>query len=173
MEQQIVNRVANSPLVTIDLEDYVDKGEKVPLDLKPFLFQEMILREKDFRISVKEYDWEQYQNKNVYLFCSVDSIIPAWAYMIVISNLAPFVNEVVVGNRDDLEKALIDQAISKIKDAEVHEKKVVIKGCGGIENRDYAYGQITKKIINRVSTLMYGEPCSTVPIFKNLKKGKK
>lgn len=169
MEEEIVNRIAKSPLVSIDLAEFIDQGEIIGFDLKELLFQEMILREKDFRAFVKEHDWDTYELKNVYVFSSVDAIIPSWAYMIIMSKLQPVANISVVGDRDELEKALIDQAIQKVLKEDIEDKKVVIKGCGNVSNRDYAYGQITKALLPFVSSLMYGEPCSTVPVYKRPK----
>lgn len=170
MEGEIVNRVAKSPLMTIDLSEYMNTQEMVAFDLKDLLFQEMILREKDFRVFVKEHDWIQYTNKNIYVFCSIDAIIPSWAYMVILSKLQPIANQVIVGGKDDLEKALIDQAVEKVKMEDLSDKKIVIKGCGNVSNRDYAYGQITKALVPVVSSLMYGEPCSTVPVYKKPRK---
>ncbi len=162
---EIVNRVANSPLVSIDLDQYMDTAERIKLDIKQFLFEGMLLREKEFRASVREHDWGLYQNKNVMVFCSEDTIIPSWAYMIVMSKLSG-ANIAVFGLEEDLEKRLIDRAIGSILRQDLQDKKVVIKGCGDLKSRDYAYFELTKALVPVVSSLMYGEPCSTVPVFK-------
>jgi hypothetical protein len=170
MTEPIVNRVAKSPLLSIDLDEYLDKGEIIAFDLKDCLFQGLILREKDFRDFVKNHDWERYQDKNVHLFCSVDAIIPTWAYMLLVTKLID-ANQVVRGTEEDLEKALIQQAIAKLLAAEnLIDAKVVIKGCGNIKNTEYAYTEITRALLPLVSSLMYGEPCSTVPVYKRPRK---
>ena len=167
---EIVNRVARSSLVSLDLEDYLDKGEQVIFDLKEVLFQGMILREKEFRAFIKENDWSTYLGKNVGLVCTADAIVPTWAYMLLVTSLKDFANIVTFGHESDIEKAMIDQAIEKcVKEIELEDKKVVIKGCGNIKNVAYAYTRITEKLVQKVSTLMYGEPCSTVPIYKRKK----
>jgi len=166
---EIVNRVAKSPLTSIDLEDYLDQSERVYFDLKEGLFQGLMLREKDFREFIKNQDWEQFSGKNVGVFCSEDAIIPSWAYMLVVSRLTPYANIIAFGDSGELEKALIDQAIEKLLEENLQDAKIVIKGCGDIENRDYAYFQLAKKLTPLVSSMMYGEPCSTVPVYKRKK----
>lgn len=168
--EEIVNRVATSALVSIDLEEYLDRGEHVIFDLKDVLFQGMILREKDFRAFLKSHDWSQYQGKNMGLICSVDAIVPTWAYMLLVTKAREFTNLVTFGDETSIEKALIDQAIDHcIQQLDLEGKKVVIKGCGNVQNIEYAYAKITDKLLPIVSSLMYGEPCSTVPIFKKRK----
>lgn len=167
--QPIVNKVANSPLRTLDLEDYIPSIEKETIDLAEFLFQRMILKEKEFRQSVKDLDIAFYKGKAVRVFCSEDVIIPSWAYMLIVSALSPLTYTLVMGDNESLERAIIDQAIDQIPIAEYENQKLVIKGCGGIKLRDYTYFQVTKKVLPHVSSLMYGEPCSTVPIFKKKK----
>jgi hypothetical protein len=127
---------------------------------------EMILKEKDFRAFVKEHDWSIYQAKNVALHCSIDAIIPTWAYMILATRLQPFANMVVFGNEEALEQALFQQALSKINIEDFRGAKVVIKGCGKIPIPTFAYVDITRLLTPVVASLMYGEPCSTVPVFK-------
>ncbi|MEM0939315.1 MAG: DUF2480 family protein [Bacteroidota bacterium] len=168
--EEIVNRVAKSPLLSVDLEEYLDGGEKVIFDLKDILYQGMILREKDLRTFIKNCDWSEYSGKNVGLCCSVDAIIPTWAYMLLVSKLKDHANVVVYGDEDAIEKAMIVKAVEKcMKENDFDEKKVVIKGCDTIQNREYAYTLITEKLLSKVNSLMYGEPCSTVPIFKRKK----
>ena len=167
---EIVNRVAKSPLVSLDLEDYLHQGEQVVFDIKDVLYEGMILREKDFRTFIKENDWSVYQDKNVGLVCTADAIVPTWAYMLLVTSLKGFANTVTFGSGDDIEKAMIDQAIEKcLEGNDLEDKKVVIKGCGNIKNVEYAYTMITEKLFSKVTSLMYGEPCSTVPIFKRKK----
>lgn len=168
--EEIVNRVAKSPLISLDLEDYLDQGEKVIFDLKDVLFQGMILREKDFRSFLKTKDWTAYQGKNVGLICSADAIVPTWAYMLLVTQLKEHANLVTYGDEQSVEKAIIDQAIDRCMEAnDFQDKKVVIKGCGNVQNIEYAYTAITDKLFPYVTSLMYGEPCSTVPIFKRKK----
>ncbi|MBC6401501.1 MAG: DUF2480 family protein [Ekhidna sp.] len=168
--EEIVNRVTKSPLISIDLEAFLHTGEKVIFDLKDILFQGMILKEKDFRDFIKTNDWSQYRDKNVGLTCSADAIVPTWAYMLLVTKIKEHANIVTFGNEGEIEKALINQAIEKcLNSQDFLNKKVVIKGCGDIQNIEYAYTLITEKLFSKVSSLMYGEPCSTVPIFKRKK----
>ncbi|RED93592.1 DUF2480 family protein [Marinoscillum furvescens] len=164
--EEIVNRVANSSLVSLDLDEFIDQSEREYFDLKDALFQGLILREREFRTYIKEHDWSQYSGKNVGVFCSSDAIIPSWAFMLVATKLAPYARCSAVGERDALEKILIDEAIEKILSLELDDAKVVIKGCGELQSRDYAYFQLTKRLLGRVASIMYGEPCSTVPVYK-------
>ena len=170
METPIVNKVAKSPLLTLDLADYLDQRESLLFDLSQCLFQGIVLKEKDFRQFIKEHDWSQYAGKNLGVYCSADAIIPSWAYMLVVTKLQPYTSIIVFGGSEELEKARIDLAIETLAEREkLDNAKVVIKGCGNIDNRDYAYFQLTKKLTPLVSSLMYGEPCSTVPVYKKPK----
>ncbi len=164
-EAVIVNRVANSPLKSIDLEDYLSKAPVISFDLKDLLFQEMILKEEDFRTFLKSNDWSKYDGMNVRLHCSVDAIVPTWAYMLLVTQLQS-ANLVVEGSDEDMEKALILQAIASLMKEDWQNAKVVIKGCGNIRNKEFAYTEIAKALVPVVSSLMYGEPCSTVPVYK-------
>ncbi|MEQ9405463.1 MAG: DUF2480 family protein [Cyclobacteriaceae bacterium] len=167
---EIINKVAISPLVSIDLDEFIHKGAFVFFDLKNVLFEGLILREKDFRAFIKENDWSAYHDKNVGLICTADAIVPIWAYMLLASSLKDEANVVVFGNENEVEKALIDQAIEKCMDNhEFENAKVVIKGCGNVKNKEFAYTQLTNQLLPKVSSLMYGEPCSTVPVFKKRK----
>lgn len=168
MEETIINRVANSPLKSIDLGEYMNQSPKVEIDLKDVLFQGLILREKDFRQFLKEKDWSEYEGKNVRIYCSEDAVIPIWAYMLLVSKLQE-ANLVVQGSKDDLEKALIRQGIDILLREDWTDAKVVIKGCGDIRNKEYAYTEMSKSLIPKVTSLMYGEPCSTVPVYKRKK----
>ena len=167
-EEPIPNRVSKSSLESVDLADYLDRGETIHFDLKDHLFQELILREKDFREFIKAHDWRQYDKANVRLFCSADAVIPIWAYMLLMTKLTN-ANLVVEGSEDDLEKGLILQGIHKMMEENFTDAKVVIKGCGNIRNSEFAYTEITKALVPHVSSLMYGEPCSTVPVYKRPK----
>lgn len=170
-EESIINRVANSGLVTIDLEQYYHPGERVIYDLKDHLFQGLILREKEFRQSLKETDWTFFKDKNVAIICSADAIVPLWAYMLVAIHLDSYANMVVLGNLDELENRLFQECLAKIRAEEYKDAKVVIKGCSRFSVPGYAYVEITRLLIPYVQSLMFGEPCSTVPLFKRKKDG--
>lgn len=168
--EEIVNKVAKSSLISVDLDEFMSKGEQVLFDLKDVLHEGLILREKDFRAFIKSNDWSSYESKNVGLICSADAIVPIWAYMLLASALQPYANVVVFGDNSELEKALIDQAIERcLESQDFDQAKVVIKGCGDVANKEYAYTQVTNGLLPKVTSLMYGEPCSTVPIFKKRK----
>lgn len=166
MSDTFVNKVAESGLITLDLEKYIPAGNTVVFDLKEFLFMGMILKEKDFREALKKEDWEKYRNKNVAVTCSADAIIPVWAYMLVITGLQPVASEIIIGNEKDLYKSLFIKNLSAINPAEFTDKKVVIKGCGDTPVDDFAYAEATKILLPVAKSIMYGEPCSTVPVFK-------
>lgn len=166
MSEDIVNRVANSALKTIDLDDFYATGERVSFDMAGLLFQGLILREKDFREFVAAHDWAQYQNKNVAVYCSADAIIPSWAVMVLITKLQPIANQVVFGTIEELEQKLFTEALAKIDLSIYKDAKVVIKGCGKHPVPAYAFAELTRLLTPYVSSLMYGEPCSTVPVYK-------
>ncbi|MBO6661851.1 MULTISPECIES: DUF2480 family protein [Roseivirga] len=166
MAEEIINRVASSPLVTIDLEDYYHKGEREVYDLAQNLFQGMILREKDLREFVKEHDWSKYEGKNIALTCSEDAIVPTWAYMLVATKLEGVANKVVMGSLETLEYALYQDALRKIDAQEFADKPIVIKGCGNLPVPDLAYVELTMLLKPYAKSIMYGEPCSTVPLYK-------
>jgi len=165
-ENKIVNRVATSGLITIDLEDYYDKRERVLYDIKENLFQGLILREKDFREFIKNHDWSIYKNKNVGIICSVDAIVPTWAYMLLVSKIEPYAHAVVFGDISDLEQYLFQEAFKKMDLTIYKDAKVVIKGCGNFPVPPFAYAEITRLLRPLASSIMYGEPCSTVPVYK-------
>lgn len=166
MAEEIINRVASSPLVTIDLEDYYHKGEREVYDLAQNLFQGMILREKDLREFMKEHDWSKYEGKNIALICSEDAIVPTWAYMLVATKLEGVANKVVMGSLETLEYALYQDALKKIDPQEFVDKPIVIKGCGNLPVPDSAYVELTILLKPYAKSIMYGEPCSTVPLYK-------
>jgi hypothetical protein len=166
MNEPIINKVAESGLITIDLETYYPKGETAVFDLKDHLFMGMILKEKEFREGLKNIDWEKYRNKNVALLCSADAIIPVWAWMLVASWLQPVAKEIVMGDEKELHKTLFLKNLSTINTGEFTDKKVVIKGCGETPIEDFVYMEITKRLRPVVKSIMYGEPCSTVPVYK-------
>lgn len=166
MEEIIINKVAESALTTIDLEEYYPKGDTAVFDLKEHLFMGLILKEKDFRAVLQNYHWEQFQNKMVAVTCSADAIIPMWAYMLVASYLNPVASEVVFGEEKNIRQILLIRNISQINAAVYTDKRVVVKGCGDIAIPEAAYVEITNKLRPYVKSIMYGEACSTVPIFK-------
>lgn len=171
MSEEIINRVKSSPLVPLDLEDVLDRDtNRFSIDLKDHLFQGLILREKDFREFIKGHDWDQYQNTYVNIFCSDDAIIPNWAYMLLTSKLSPFAKVIVFGTSDELEKEVLRINIAKIDQEQYRNGKLVIKGCSDLSHPEFAFTEITKHLAPYVSSLMYGEPCSTVPIYKAPKK---
>ncbi|SMO60854.1 DUF2480 family protein [Solitalea koreensis] len=166
IQETFVNKVANSGLISFDLADYYDKGERLLYDMKENLFQGLILREKDFREFVKNHDWTQYKDKNIAIICSADAIVPTWAYMLLCSKLEPFAKCVVFGNLEYLESVLFTNALHKIDIENYRDQRVVVKGCGDIPVPVSAYVEITAKLRPVVKSIMYGEPCSTVPIYK-------
>lgn len=166
MEETIRNKVSESGLVTLDLEEYYPKEEIVVFDLKEYLFMNLILKEKDFRTALQNLDWKQYDNKNVALTCTADAIIPMWAYMLVASYLQPVAREIVYGGREKLIASLMIKNIGKIDVGAFEGKRVVIKGCGNVPVPEEAYVEITKVLRPFVKSLMFGEPCSTVPVYK-------
>ncbi len=166
MAEEIINRVANSPLVTINLEEFYEEGERVEFDMKDCLFQGLILREKDFREFVKTNDWEQYRDKLVSVICSADAIVPTWAYMLVAQKLQGVAKAFVFGNREVLEGYLFQQKLLTFSPEEYEGKPVVIKGCFDKPVPVSAYMEVTRLLAPYVKSLMYGEPCSTVPIYK-------
>jgi hypothetical protein len=166
MEKEFVNKVAESGLITLDLEKFIPKEETAVFDLKEFLFMGMILKEKGFREALKKQDWENYKGKHVAITCSADAIIPVWAYMLAASYLQPVAKGIILGNEKELFKALFLKNISSINTSEFVDKRVVIKGCGETPIEDFAYTEATKILMPVVKSIMYGEPCSTVPVFK-------
>ena len=166
MEDTIVNKIAQSALVTLDLADFYPEGEIVTFDVKDYLFMELILKEKEYRETLKNLDWSSFENKIVAITCSADAIIPLWAYMLAVSYLEPFAKDVVFGNADEVLKILFLKKIEKIEPKDFADKRVVIKGCGDKIIPEAAFVEITKLLRPLVKSIMYGEPCSTVPIYK-------
>ena len=166
MSEAIVNKVSESGLITLDLEQYYPRDEVVLFDLKDYLFMGLILKEKDFREALKNQDWEVYRNKYIGVTCSADAIIPPWAYMLAASYLQPVAKDVIMGDEKDIHRTIF---IKNIQDIDVNQfagQRVVVKGCGESPIGEFAYMEITKRLRPVVKTIMYGEPCSTVPIFK-------
>ncbi len=169
IQENIVNKVALSGLVTLDPAAFYPAGERVIYDIKDNLYMGLMLREKDFREFVKTHDWSQYEGKNVGVTCSADAIVPAWAYMLLANRLAPYAIEVVFGDRDVLETVLFIKSIATIDVEQYRDQRIVLKGCGDIAVPVSAYVELTKKLTPVVKSLMFGEPCSTVPIYKSPK----
>lgn len=164
--KEIVNRVANSPIITIDLEEFYRKEERVIFDLKDFLFEGLVLREKDFRLALKELNWDTYKGKLVAVHCSADAIVPNWAFMLVGTYLSNFDIEYIIGDLSALEQYLFEKSLSLIDPLAFSGKPVVIKGCSKQPVPLYAYGRILSLVQPYAKSVMYGEPCSTVPLFK-------
>ncbi|MBD0780053.1 DUF2480 family protein [Maribacter sp. ANRC-HE7] len=166
MEKEIVNRVAQSQLKTIDLEDYYPIGERVFLDIKDWLYEGFVLREKDFRASIAEHDWKQYQDKYIAVDCSTDAIIPGWAYMLISTKLHPYAKRVVQGNLETLETSLYQSIIEDLDVSAYEGRPVIIKGCSNKPVPQNAYLFITSKLLPVAKSVMYGEACSSVPLYK-------
>jgi hypothetical protein len=166
IQENLVNKVAASGLITFNLEEYLHTGERVVYDIKDNLFHGLMLREKDFREFVKSHDWTAYANKNVAIICSADAIVPTWAYMLLANKMRPYAHEIVFGSLDTLEAVLFAKALAKIDLKKFEGERVVIKGCADIELPVSAYVEITNLLTPVVKSIMYGEPCSTVPIYK-------
>ena len=166
MKDDIINRVANSKLVTIDLEDYYPKGNRVLFDIKDWLFEGFVLREKDFRNQISEFNWSQYQDNYVALTCSSDAIIPGWAYMLLSIHLEPYTKKVIVGDLDNLETSIYQDIISNLDISEFQDKPIIIKGCSNKPVPQNAYIMLSNKLKSVAKSIMYGEACSSVPLFK-------
>ena len=166
MEEVFVNKVANSGLITFNLEDYFPEGQRKHIDIKDILFMGMVLKEKDFRDWVKAHDWSQYENCYVAIGCSADAIVPTWAYMLITAKLSGIASEVVFGDLQALESVLWRNALSDIDLTQFVDGKIVVKGCGDLPVTAAAYSEITRLLTPIVKSIMYGEPCSTVPVFK-------
>lgn len=171
MADEIINRVANSKLITVDLEDFYPQGSRVQFDISDWLFEGLLLREKDFRESVKQHDWSQYSNAFVALHCATDAIIPSWAYLLVTAELSNFAKKVVIGNLELLETVIYTNVINQLSIDAYKDKPVIIKGCSNKPIPPSAYTLLISKIQPVAKSIMYGEACSTVPLFK--KKAKK
>lgn len=170
MEDEIINKVSQSGLVTIDLEAFYPQGERVLFDIKDLLFQGLILREKDFREYIKNEDWNKYKDKYVALICSADAIVPTWAYMLLATHLEPVTKKVVFGDLETLETVLYSEILNQLKIDEYKDARIVIKGCGDLPVPKAAYVQITSILRPIAKSIMYGEPCSTVPLYKKAKE---
>ena len=166
MAEEIINRVANSKLKVIDLEDYYPKGNRILFDLKDWLFEGLVLREKDFRTSVKSHDWSQYKDCYIALHCSTDAIVPDWAYMLITTNLIGTAKKVVIGSLDNLESILYESIISSLDVSVYEDMPVIIKGCSHKPVPSNALVLLTQKLQPVAKSIMFGEACSSVPLYK-------
>ena len=166
MSDVIINKVAESALTELDLEKYYPKGEVAVFDIKEYLFMGLILKEKDFREALKNKDFTIYQDKLVAVTCTADAIVPVWAYMLIAAYLQPFAKDIVFGDEQFLHKTLFLKNMLAINMESFTDKRVVVKGCGDLPIGEFAYLEITKLLRPVAKSIMYGEPCSTVPIYK-------
>ena len=164
--EEIRNKVAESGLITINLEQYYPEHQPLAFDLKNFLFMEMLLKEKDFREALDQHDWSVFGGKDVAVFCSTAAIVPMWAYMLVASKLSRIARSIISGTTEEAFKQIFIENIRQVNAATFEGKRVVVKGCGDRPVPEYAYAEISIKLLPVVKSLMYGEPCSTVPVYK-------
>ena len=169
MAEEIINKISQSELLTLDPEQFYPVEGIQVFDLKPYLFMELILKEKDFRAALITTDWSLYRQKIVAVHCSADAIIPVWAYMLVTSYLQPVASAVFLGDEKTVLQQLISERIREINLEDYRDKRIVIKGCGEKGIGDFAYLELTKRLRPIAQSIMYGEPCSTVPIYKKPK----
>lgn len=164
--EEIRNKVAESGLITLSLEDYYPAGKRMSLDIAPWLYEELILREKDFRAYLKEHDWTQYADAYVAVHCSADAIIPQWAYMLLGTYLEGIARDVVFGDQQALELILMEQSLSNVDWEQYRDQRVILKGCGDLPIPDQSYLRMATLLKPVVKSLLFGEACSTVPIYK-------
>ena len=169
--EEIANRVANSALEVFDLEDYYPKGIRSQIDISLWLLEGLLLKEKDFRLHLEKHDWSQYQDRYIAINCSTDAIVPAWASILVAIQLAPYAHKIVNGTIEDLDSALYDELLTKIDYSIYENKAVIIKGCSKKPVPMRAYILVAHYLQPFARSIMYGEACSAVPLFKAPKKG--
>ena len=168
MEDEIINRVANSKLMVVDLEDYYPKGQRTIFDIKDWLFHELVLREKDFREHVNQHDWSQYQDHYLALTCTSDAIVPAWAFMLLTMYLEPFAKMIVVGDLEQLETSIYQEIIQNLETDAYVDQMLIIKGCAHKPVPANAYIMLSRKLKPLAKSIMYGEACSSVPLYKRV-----
>jgi hypothetical protein len=166
MKDQIINRVAKSKLITLNLEDYYPDGKRLVFDIKDWLFEGLVLREKDFRAFVKNHDWSQYKDNYIALTCSTEAIIPSWAYMLLTTHLNPFAKKILIGNLETLETSIFQNVIADLDVSEFKGKPIIIKGCSNKPVPRNAYVLLTSKLMPIAKSIMFGEACSSVPLYK-------
>lgn len=166
MAEEIVNRVAQSSLKVIDLEDFYPQGNRITIDIKDWLLEGLVLREKDFRDQAKEHPWENYKDAFVSIVCSSDAIVPTWAYMLISSNLEPFAKKIIYGSLEELESSLYQNIIESLDISEFKDKPVIIKGCSNKPVPTNAYLFLINKLKPVAKSVMFGEACSAVPLYK-------
>ena len=166
MEKPLVNRVAKSGLITLNLEEYFPSEAVVSFDLKDYLYMELILKEKDFRTALKEHDWAQYEGKHIALHCSTDAIVPTWAFMLVTTYAAPYALSITQGNIENVYATHYQKTLAKLDVAQYENQRIVIKGCSNKPVPVAAYTELVRLLQPYAKSIMYGEPCSTVPIYK-------
>jgi len=166
----LVNKVAQSGLITLKPEQFLPELSIFPFDLKGFLFHGLILKEKDFRAAVRDYPWEDVRDKDLVIFCSADAIIPMWAYMLIVIKAQGIARSLFVGTEESFVERMIESALDAVDFSVYQDQKVVIKGCSDIPLPASLYSGITERLLPYAQSIMYGEPCSTVPIFKRKRK---
>ena len=166
MSEPLINKVADSGLITFDLTQFLNGKDIVLFDIKQYLFMELILKEKEFRASLLTTDWKAFQDKHVGIYCSIEAVIPMWANMLIASALEPYAKSIHFGNEDQVRADIILEGINKINTNDYKDQRMVIKGCGETPVSESAYIAITHKLKPVVKSIMYGEPCSTVPVYK-------
>jgi len=166
MEDQIINKVEKSGLIQIDMESWLDDREVVLYDISQNLFQGLVIREKDFRSFIKENDWSIYEDKHVGIVCSTDAIIPMWAYMLLVVAIEGYATSVIVGNKQEVIERQLLQKINSLKTRDYIDAKLVVKGCSGVVLSPSIYAELTRVLLPHVKSIMFGEPCSTVPVYK-------
>ena len=163
---EIINKIANSGLITLNLENDFPQAEILMFDIKDYLFHGLILKEKDFRLALKEHDWDQYSEKHLCVYCTADAIIPQWAYMLVAAKAKPVVSSLFFGTKDLFIQSWYTQTLNNREYKEYEGERIIIKGCSNVPVPPSAYMELTAHLQPFAQSIMYGEPCSTVPVFK-------
>lgn len=166
MADEIINKVEQSGLKNLELDSFLKEHQWVLFDVKNQLYEELVLKEKDFRAFVREHDWKQYEGKVLGIYCSNDAIIPMWAYMLISSAAAPYTTQIIFGNEEKVKIELVNQSILGMNVEEYKDERVIVKGCSSINLPEQSYINITQMLQPHVKSLMFGEACSTVPIYK-------